>query len=188
MLLLNRSQLRPHQIPHRIRSNNLMLVRTRRSIAKLQCVTQCNQLINDLHESAMLKNPPRNKVKLKRIIFRRNRHDRLGRRNRRLDLGNRNIAKMTKATNRGRRVTRLRYDCFVKCHSYEKSLTLRIRRRRAGSLDDTTDAIRAVACIRFVMLLHSNTGAFFKRTANEQWRHVAMTHGRSNVWPFTSHS
>jgi len=28
--------------------------------------------------------------------------------------------------------------------------TLRIRRRRAGSVDDTTDAIRAVACIRFV--------------------------------------
>ena len=29
-------------------------------------------------------------------------------------------------------------------------LTLRIRRRRAGSVDATTDAIRAVACIRFV--------------------------------------
>jgi hypothetical protein len=28
----------------------------------------------------------------------------------------------------------------------------RIRRRRAGSVDDTTDAIRAVACIRFVRL------------------------------------
>jgi hypothetical protein len=31
-------------------------------------------------------------------------------------------------------------------------LTPRIRRRRAGSVDDTTDAIRAVACIRFVRL------------------------------------
>jgi hypothetical protein len=30
--------------------------------------------------------------------------------------------------------------------------TLRIRRRRAESVDDTTDAIRAVACIRFVRL------------------------------------
>ena len=29
-------------------------------------------------------------------------------------------------------------------------LTRRIRRRRAGSVDDTTDAIRAVACIGFV--------------------------------------
>ena len=28
--------------------------------------------------------------------------------------------------------------------------TTRIRRRRAGSVDDATDAIRAVACIRFV--------------------------------------
>jgi hypothetical protein len=31
--------------------------------------------------------------------------------------------------------------------------TSRIRRRRAGSVDDTTDAIRAVACIRFVRRL-----------------------------------
>ena len=30
--------------------------------------------------------------------------------------------------------------------------TTRIRRRRAGGADDTTDAIRAVACIRFVRL------------------------------------
>ena len=29
----------------------------------------------------------------------------------------------------------------------------RIRRRRAEGVDDTTDAIRAVACIRFVRLL-----------------------------------
>ena len=29
-------------------------------------------------------------------------------------------------------------------------LTSRIRRRRAGSVDDTTDSLRAVACIRFV--------------------------------------
>ena len=28
--------------------------------------------------------------------------------------------------------------------------TLRIRRRRAESVDDTTDSLRAVACIRFV--------------------------------------
>jgi hypothetical protein len=32
----------------------------------------------------------------------------------------------------------------------QKCLTSRIRRRRAGSVDDTTDAIRAVACICFV--------------------------------------
>jgi len=31
-----------------------------------------------------------------------------------------------------------------------KSIATRIRRRRAGSVDDTTDAMRAVACIRFV--------------------------------------
>ncbi|MEQ1933337.1 MAG: hypothetical protein ABL962_05590 [Fimbriimonadaceae bacterium] len=32
----------------------------------------------------------------------------------------------------------------------EVGRTIRIRRRRAGGVDDTTDAIRAVACIRFV--------------------------------------
>ena len=34
----------------------------------------------------------------------------------------------------------------------QSGLTSRIRRRRAGSVHDTTDAIRAVACIRFVAL------------------------------------
>ena len=39
---------------------------------------------------------------------------------------------------------------FEWCWHTIESLTLRIRRRRAGGVDDTTDAIRAVACIRFV--------------------------------------
>ena len=38
-------------------------------------------------------------------------------------------------------------------------LTTRIRRRRAGGVDDTTDAIRAVACIRFVRPCSGSSGA-----------------------------
>jgi hypothetical protein len=45
-------------------------------------------------------------------------------------------------------------------------LTPRIRRRRAGIFDDTTDAMQASACIRFVSLLYglSDKFPFTKKT------------------------
>ena len=42
--------------------------------------------------------------------------------------------------------------------------TLRIRGRRAGSVDDTTDAMRSVACICFVRLLVGEGGVVMEKS------------------------
>ncbi len=42
------------------------------------------------------------------------------------------------------------HGCGPTANRYPAGLTLRIRRRRAQDVADTTDSLRAVACIRFV--------------------------------------
>ena len=51
------------------------------------------------------------------------------------------------------------YRTFMFAKWARSRLTSRIRRRRAGGVEDTTDAIRAVACIRFVRPLLCRCGS-----------------------------